>query len=108
MVALGANMPSIKGFGLSLVSGYPRFWRFVTSVPALRRFFNRLFINIITGSAKPRPYPLSLWGSKPTPAPCDDYISWSGLVDRVYTGRHLPPADASEIASLPAVPSLEP
>ena len=30
-----------------------------------------------------------------------DYISWPGLVDRRFTSRHLPPADAAYAARLP-------
>jgi prostaglandin-endoperoxide synthase 2 len=33
--------------------------------------------------------------------PPADYISWTGLVDRAYTGRHLPPAPKSYMDSLP-------
>ena len=29
------------------------------------------------------------------------YVSWPGLADRRYTGRHLPPADDTHVASLP-------
>ena len=31
------------------------------------------------------------------------YVSWPGLADRGYTGRHLPPADAAHTESLPPI-----
>ena len=36
------------------------------------------------------------------------YVSWTGLVDRTYTGRHLPPADRSYVDALPALDKLRP
>ena len=92
--------------GHEFSSRHPEFWRFVSSVPFLRRFFNRVFINLITNSTKPRPHPFSLWGPKATAAtpigsPSANYVSWTGLVDRTYTGRHLPAADQSYVDALP-------
>lgn len=103
----------LKKWGMTLSSKGPGFWRFVDSVPVLRRFFNRLFINLITNSTKPRPHPLSLWGpdataSTPFGAASADYVSWTGLVDRTYSGRHLPPADQSYLDALPALDKLRP
>jgi prostaglandin-endoperoxide synthase 2 len=92
--------------GSRLISGFPWFWQFVSDIPPLRRLTNRLFINYITTCAIPRPYPLSLWGPGLSPAPCTDYTSWTGLVDRAYTGRHLPPAGDAYIASLPPLQDL--
>src|SRR6266849_6592101 len=97
-------MPSVKEAALDFVSGHPRFWRLVSQIAFLRRWFNRLFINVVTKSVPPRPHPLSLWGSAPVPGPCADYISWTGLVDRSYSGRHLPPG--ADVSSLPQVKSL--
>jgi prostaglandin-endoperoxide synthase 2 len=99
-------MPSLSRIAFNLLSGYPRFWRFVSAVPLLRRWFNKLFINFIANSTKPRPHPLSLWGGKPSPSPCDDYVTWTGLVDRTYTGRHLPPETQAAVDALPPVSSL--
>jgi prostaglandin-endoperoxide synthase 2 len=90
------------------VSHFPRFWGFVSRVSVLRRVFNRFFINRITSSEAPRPHPFSLWGPSPPPQACADYISWTGLTDRSYTGRHLPPAPPSYIASLPHPELLRP
>ena len=69
----------LKKWGTSLSSKGPGFWRFVDSVPVLRRFFNRLFINLITNSTKPRPHPFSLW----TPAATADapgMLGWRALL----------------------------
>jgi prostaglandin-endoperoxide synthase 2 len=78
----------------------PWLWWAVSQIPPVKRYFNRLFINLMTNSAPPRPYPSSLWGPVKGGAPAA-YISWTGLSDRSYTGRHLPPADASYTESLP-------
>jgi prostaglandin-endoperoxide synthase 2 len=93
----------------ALISNFPRFWHFIESVPLLRRWTNRLFISILTTTAPPRPHPLSLWSPTPRvpPPPPASYISWTGLVDRTYTGRHLPPADDAYTASLPLAARLE-
>src|SRR5580693_4533307 len=92
----------LKKWGITLSSRGPGFWGFVASVPVLRRFINRLFINLITNSTKPRPHPFSLWTPAATAdATHADYVSWTGLVDRTYTGRHLPPADQSYLNALP-------
>src|SRR4029077_19504814 len=103
----------LKKWGMSLSSRGPAFWRFVGSVPVLRRFFNRLFINLITNSTKPRPHPFSLWGpgataATPLGARSANYVSWTGLVDRTYTGRHLPAADQSYLDALPDPEKLRP
>src|SRR4051812_45597289 len=95
-------MRSTKDFAFDFVSSYPSFWRLVSKWEWLRRLLNRLFINIVTNSSKPRPYPLSLWGAK-TPGSSDVYTSWTGLVDRSYTGRHLPPDSDETFKYLPKV-----
>jgi prostaglandin-endoperoxide synthase 2 len=99
---LEEKLRSTKDFALDFVSSYPSFWRLVSKWEWLRRLLNRLFINIITNSTKPRPYPLSLWGAK-TPGPSDAYTSWTGLVDRSYTGRHLPPDSDENLNCLPKI-----
>src|SRR5580692_1514964 len=101
----------LKKWGTNFSSRHPGFWRFVSSVPFLRRLFNRVFINLISNSTKPRPHPFSLWGPKATAATpigsaSANYVSWTGLVDRTYTGRHLPAADQSYVDALPAPEKL--
>ncbi|ACL61267.1 cytochrome P450 [Methylobacterium nodulans] len=98
-------MPSANQIALRLVTKAPGFWQFVSDTPALRGWTNRLFINLITGSAPPRPYPFSLWG--PGTAPCAPYTSWTGLVERRFSGRHLPPATPAEVDALPPVRDLD-
>ncbi len=80
----------------------------LAKVPPLQPVLNRVAINLSVGRTVPRPYPYSLWSpdrreppeTLTTPEP---YITWPGLVDRRYTGRHLPPAPADQVSSLPEV-----
>lgn len=78
-------------------------WR----TPWLSRLVNRLVILYIAGYTTPRPRPWSLWSPIAKPAdparqgPVNDYASWPSLTDRSFSGRHLPPAPESWIASLP-------
>ncbi len=76
----------------------------LAKVPPLQPLLNRLAINLSVGRTLPRPYPYSLWSPDPkvlvTPEP---YITWPGLVDRGYTGRHLPPAPAASLDGLPEI-----
>lgn len=83
---------------------------FVGKLPGGRKLITRLAIKQITNKAVPRPHPYSLWSpAKVGPADFIEgakvessrYTSWPGLVDREYTGRHLPPADKSYTESLP-------
>lgn len=75
--------------------------RVISKLPGGKKFVNRVFINLITNSAKARPYPFSLWS--PETVKTKDrgyevesagYTSWPSLVDRKFTGRHLPPDPA--------------
>lgn len=82
---------------------------------------NRLKINILVSQEKRRrPHPFSLWtGRPPDPPPKDlnvprpqlppfapsDHVSWPGLADRSYTGRHLPP-DPNWTGRLPPADEL--
>ena len=76
----------------------------VGHIPGLHPFANRVAINKAVGSTLPRPYPYSLWSPSPTikvtPEP---YVSWTGLVDRTFTGRHLPAAPQSYVNALPPI-----
>src|ERR1700675_5132481 len=47
----------------------------------LGSMLNALAINSVVGSTPPRPHPWSTFS---------DYISWQGLTDRTFQGRHLP------------------
>lgn len=75
---------------------------------------NRLKIDVAVSREKGRrPHPFSLWtgmGMGPPgrdePAPAfnpSPYVSWPGLADRTYTGRHLPPAPAAFTENLPDI-----
>jgi prostaglandin-endoperoxide synthase 2 len=83
-------------------------------IPGVGALLNDLLINMVASSAPPRPLPYSLWGSKPCPAgnalggQSADYIAWPGLVDRSYTGRHLPPCSEAYAAALPPPQALTP
>lgn len=73
----------------------------------LHTFFNRLQINESVGKTAARPQAYTLWTPRPihpkvpnTDAPVD-YITWAGLFDRRFTGRHLRPAPQSYIDRLP-------
>ncbi len=84
------------------------FWRLVASVPMLRTWINRLFINVVANSIPARPHPLSLWSPGLANSQPADYPSWAGLTDRSFTGRHLPPASDAWLSKLPKLAELEP
>lgn len=54
----------------------------VEMVPPLAAWINRILINRIVKRARTRPHPLST---------AHDFVSWKGLTDRRWSGRHLPP-----------------
>ncbi|APW38227.1 hypothetical protein RD110_14310 [Rhodoferax koreense] len=66
------------------------------------RWLNGLFIRLTVSSTLARPHPFSLWSPGPATSSPADYTSWTGLTDRSFTGRHLPPADPAWTAALPA------
>lgn len=90
----------------------------LVKVPWIKRFINDFVINMVSSSSKPRPLPYSFWGPRPRPdtppLPTPDagfaanYISWPGLVDRSYTGRHLPECAPAFTANLPPVDAIRP
>ncbi len=89
-----------RQFLIPFIAGFPRFWSWVNSTRKLRRLCNRGFVNLFAYAAPPRPTALSLWSPEPA-APTTDYVSWTGLVDRRYTARQLPPATADWVRRLP-------
>ena len=83
--------------------------RLAEAVPAIQRLANRLLIGHFAGLPPQRPLPLSLWTPSDKPvgrkAPLEfrPYVSWTGITDRTFTGRHLPPMDSDDVALLPDV-----
>jgi cytochrome P450 len=81
------------------------------AIPSVRRFVNRYSVNFLVTRTRHRPYPYSLWTphAKP-PAPDskreEPYVSWTGLFDRCYTGRHLEPDGARPLPALKDVRRL--
>ena len=70
-------------------------------------FVNRVATNVICGSTTPRPRAFSLWSHVEKPkgldqqGPVGEYTTWPMLTDRLYSARHLPPAEQSYIDGLP-------
>ena len=95
---------------LNFLRAFPAVAHFIGNTPSLRRIYSRGLIKGGVTNTAARPQPYTLWtptpidpapvGPKPTEPPVD-YISWTGLVDRRFTGRHLPPAPASYTDRLP-------
>jgi Animal haem peroxidase len=71
----------------------PRIIEPLASLPHMRRLASKMVINYYSYATSLRPRALSM---------ATDYTSWSSLVDRKFTGRHLPPADPEFIAALPS------
>jgi prostaglandin-endoperoxide synthase 2 len=69
----------------------------VQQVPPLARLANKALIDSAIGTIPARPYPYSLMTldqhvpDTTRPKRTDTYTSWDSLIDRRYTGRHLPP-----------------
>ena len=76
-----------------LAKQLPRIIEPLASLPPVRRMASRMVINYYSYATSLRPRALSM---------ATDYTSWSSLVDRKFTGRHLPPADPEFIAALPS------
>jgi len=81
----------------------------VQDVHWLNSLLNGVVIDSLVTKGLGRPLPYSLWtptpvGDKKLGDPADtpvDYISWTSLVDRRFTARHLPPADQAYMDRLP-------
>ena len=88
----------------------------VASTPGLSEVINAAAISHVVGVTAPRPLPFTLWTGRPMGVPYggagpevpSDYVTWTGLVDRRFTGRHLPPADAAYMSRLPKIEDLLP
>jgi prostaglandin-endoperoxide synthase 2 len=90
--------------GVSFLMRSPGLVSALQAVPFVRRTVNRVVINRLVGQSPPRPHPYSLWSANGPGGPAQEaYVSWTGLFDRAYTGRHLPPADPGYVAGLPPV-----
>lgn len=64
----------------------------INRVKFLQPIANRIAINVANGAEVQRPHPFSLWSpDSGVPLKGEAYVTWPGLVDRGYTGRHLPP-----------------
>ena len=80
-------MPSFKySFQKTLFS-------IIEFIPPLAQFANKWAINRVVNRARARPHPLST---------VHDYVSWRGLTDRRWSGRHLPPGRRTDL------PDIEP
>lgn len=100
---------TLERFASWAISNNDWFWRLARATPGVNSFFNRRFIDFIATRAPCRPQPFSLWGPVAgNPRDCADYVSWTSLVDRTYTGRHLPPASAADIDALKSLPEVAP
>ena len=71
----------------------PRIVGDLDALPGVRRLASRLLINHYSYATTLRPRALSLE---------NDFTTWTGLTDRRFTARHLPPADPETIARWPA------
>lgn len=89
-----------RHFLIPFIAGVPRFWNWINSTGRLRLLCNRVFVNLFAYAAQPRPTALTLWSPQPA-APLTHYVSWTGLVDRRYTARQLPPATTDWVHGLP-------
>jgi prostaglandin-endoperoxide synthase 2 len=105
---------NVGGGLIQLARRAPWLMKGVQSIPWLNSLLNGAIIDYLVTRGVGRPLPFSLW--TPTPVgdknfldPADtpvDYVSWTGLVDRRFTGRHLPPADPGYIKRLPDIEAV--
>ncbi len=68
----------------AVLTGFRPVWSLLQRSPWLRKKANRALINSLISKIPARPYPFS------TLSP---YSSWDSLIDRTYSGLHLPPLD---------------
>ncbi|HEY0312247.1 MAG TPA: peroxidase family protein [Allosphingosinicella sp.] len=96
---------------ISLVQRWPVIARVIERIPLIQRAINRLIINGVTSAPPPRPHPFSLWTPGKRAIPRADgrvpthstFTAWPSLVDRSFTGRHLPPISAAHVEALPPI-----
>ena len=88
-------------------------WHAVQRVPVLAKLANKVLIDSAIDMIPARPYAYSLMTLDPhvpdteRPKATDTYTSWDSLIDRRYTGRHLPPKPAfNEPVALPQTADL--
>lgn len=97
-----------------LLTHFKPIWNFIQNNESLNRKTNKFLINNLCNKIPNRPYPFSLM----TLDPCipdtdilkkpDTYTSWDSLMDRSYTGRHLPPdPDLNREGNLPKLTDLK-
>ena len=91
------------------------FWNIINTNETLQKRINKSLINAAIYRIPTRPYPFSLMGLETTipgtniPKKPDTYSSWDSLIDRSYTGRHLPPdPELNQEGNLPPVDDLAP
>ncbi len=86
----------------------------VTSDPEIHSLVNAGVISHLVEATAGRPLPYSLWTGRPigvpymggVPEASSDYVTWTGLTDRRFTGRHLPPVDDAAVAKLPSTDAI--
>ena len=76
-------------------------------IPFASKLVNRVATNTVCRATTPRPRPFSLWSHVEKPnqmhqqGPAGEYTTWPMLTNRLFSSRHLPPADQDYIDGLP-------
>ncbi len=92
---------------------FASFWSFIQNTKPLARLANRALVNSAIARIPTRPYAYSMMTLDPNvpdtdrPKLTETYTSWASLIDRRYTGRHLPPdPDFNRADKLPPLDDL--